>query len=122
VLPRPRTPIPIWVGGFSDAAYRRAARVGDGFISSMRSTTGPQHDLRGIVERLRTMVAEEGRDPSAFGIDAVVPATLKPTALADQLGTWRDAGLSHLTLYVHQAGDTPADTIARLLEYARVIG
>jgi probable F420-dependent oxidoreductase len=122
VLPRPHATIPIWVGGFSDAAYRRAARVGDGFISSLRSTTGPQNDLQGIVERVRALVAEAGRDPSAFGFDAVVPAALEPGALAEQLGTWRDAGLSHLTLYVHRAGDAPADTIARLSEYADTIG
>ncbi len=121
VLPRPHKTIPIWVGGFSDAAYHRAARVGDGFISSLRSTTGPQDDMRGIVDRLHTLVAEAGRDPSTFGVDAVVPAALDAGELAEQLDAWHGAGLSHVTLYVHRAGDAPSDTIARLGEYARVI-
>ena len=34
INPRPRRPIPIWFGGFVEAAYRRAARLGDGFIFS----------------------------------------------------------------------------------------
>ena len=30
--PRPRRAIPIWLGGFSEPAYRRGARLADGFI------------------------------------------------------------------------------------------
>lgn len=32
ILPRPRRQIPIWLGGFSEAAFDRAARIGDGFL------------------------------------------------------------------------------------------
>jgi probable F420-dependent oxidoreductase len=32
-FPKPKLPIPIWVGGNSDAAIRRAARIGDGWHS-----------------------------------------------------------------------------------------
>ena len=32
LLPLPKRSIPIWLGGFSEPAYRRAARLGDGFI------------------------------------------------------------------------------------------
>ena len=38
ILPRPKRPIPIWLGGFSDAAYDRAARIGDGFLFSGRNS------------------------------------------------------------------------------------
>jgi len=31
LLPKPVGPIPIWVGGGSEAAFRRAVRAGDGF-------------------------------------------------------------------------------------------
>ena len=34
ILPRPKRKIPIWLGGFSEAAYDRAARIGDGFLFS----------------------------------------------------------------------------------------
>src|SRR5207342_3061716 len=32
LLPKPARPIPIWLGGSSEAAYDRAARLADGFI------------------------------------------------------------------------------------------
>ena len=32
ILPRPKRLIPIWLGGSSEAAYDRAARIGDGFL------------------------------------------------------------------------------------------
>src|SRR5690348_7522991 len=32
ILPRPKRQIPIWLGGFSEAAYDRAARIGDGYL------------------------------------------------------------------------------------------
>jgi alkanesulfonate monooxygenase SsuD/methylene tetrahydromethanopterin reductase-like flavin-dependent oxidoreductase (luciferase family) len=32
ILPRPKRQIPIWLGGFSEAAYDRAARIGEGFL------------------------------------------------------------------------------------------
>ena len=37
ILPRPKRQIPIWLGGFSKAAFDRAARIGDGFLFSGRT-------------------------------------------------------------------------------------
>ncbi len=51
---RPRPPI--WVGGFSRAAVRRAARLGDGYIG----TGAMKEQYRWYVEELRAL----GRDPS----------------------------------------------------------
>ena len=58
VGPRPaRGDIPIWVGGHSAAALRRAARYGVGWVSPGGSTAGyPQ-----LVERAREVFAAEGR-------------------------------------------------------------
>jgi alkanesulfonate monooxygenase SsuD/methylene tetrahydromethanopterin reductase-like flavin-dependent oxidoreductase (luciferase family) len=39
ILPRPKRKIPIWLGGFSEAAFDRAARIGDGFLFSGRTQT-----------------------------------------------------------------------------------
>ena len=39
ILPRPKRQIPIWLGGFSEAAFDRAARIGDGFLFSGRTQT-----------------------------------------------------------------------------------
>ena len=78
VLPRPRSTIPIWLGGFSEAVYRRAARVADGFLYSLIGTAGPENDPRGTVMHLRDLVEAQGRDPSDFGIDLIVPVAVEP--------------------------------------------
>ena len=122
VLPRPRSVIPIWIGGFSEAAYRRAARVADGFLYSLIGTAGPEHDPRGTVEHLRTLVDEAGRDPSTFGIDLIVPIAVEPSELGTLLEQWRDSGISHLTLHAYRPGATAAETIDLLADYRRVIG
>ena len=56
---------PIWIGGSSDAALRRVARRGDGWIAVPRPTLA---ELAHDVERLRRLAEEAGRDPGALGI------------------------------------------------------
>ena len=53
---------PIWVAGRRDAAMRRAARYGDGWLPYFYS---PQR-YQDSVEKISGMVAEEGRDISGF--------------------------------------------------------
>lgn len=62
--PRPPHPIPILVGGVSDAALRRVARYGDGWHAW---TTLPEGAARDVA-RLRSMVEAEGRDPAAIRV------------------------------------------------------
>jgi probable F420-dependent oxidoreductase len=44
--PAPRAPVPIYVGGTSQAALRRAARLGDGWLSMIHS----EGELAGLIE------------------------------------------------------------------------
>ena len=67
VAPRPvQASVPIWVGGSSPVAVRRAAQYGDGWL--------PQgvrpRDLPGVVERIRRLRAEAGR-PERFDVGAL---------------------------------------------------
>lgn len=55
--PRPSKPVPIIVGGLSDAGLRRAGRLGDGWVSVMNTVD----DMREIVPKLRSHLAEAGR-------------------------------------------------------------
>jgi probable F420-dependent oxidoreductase len=48
---------PIWVGGRSDAALRRTARYGDGYVGYLLSAEG----FRQRMERIRTFTAAAGR-------------------------------------------------------------
>jgi probable F420-dependent oxidoreductase len=62
---------PLWVGGESGSAMRRAARLGDGWYPI---GTNPQHPLntlaryRAAVERLRKLTEEAGRDPAGVAL------------------------------------------------------
>lgn len=69
----PRPPvIPVIVGGGSDAALRRAARAGDGWIAP----TGPLADMPGEVARMRAALAAKERLADHFRI--VVPCLDAP--------------------------------------------
>ena len=73
--PAPRVQIPILIGGVSDAALRRAGRIGDGWISDIHTT----EELRGIVAKIREHRRAAGREGApleivaaasdAFGVD-----------------------------------------------------
>jgi probable F420-dependent oxidoreductase len=74
--PRPRQAggPPIWVGGSSPPALRRAAQRGDGWLP--QGTT--KDEMPGSIEAIRSMRAEAGRDgPFTFG------AILRPLYLGD---------------------------------------
>jgi probable F420-dependent oxidoreductase len=65
--PAPTRPIPILVGGHSDAALRRAARLGDGWMHG----GGPNDDLDGLLATLRAHRAEYGREKEPFEIHVI---------------------------------------------------
>lgn len=64
LAPRPLRKVPIWFGGFSQPAFRRAARLGDGFLVF----TNPESTVRA----LRSNLDQLDRDPNTFGIDIAV--------------------------------------------------
>ena len=61
-------PVPLWFGGSSDAARRRAAAVGDGWVPLFLAPDeyGP------ALAKLRLETAEAGRDPEAVQAGVVV--------------------------------------------------
>ncbi|GEL20630.1 LLM class flavin-dependent oxidoreductase [Pseudonocardia asaccharolytica] len=75
LLPRPETPIPIWVGGNSPGAHRRAGRLGDGWLSVF---AGPDQFGAGwseVVGHARAV----GRDPADLTAAAYVFAAIGRT-------------------------------------------
>jgi len=65
--PAPSEPVPIYVGGHTGVALRRAARVGDGWSSAMMRFD----ELRKVIDRLAALRAEYGRADQPFEIQAV---------------------------------------------------
>lgn len=65
--PAPTGTVPIYVGGLSKAGLRRAARLGDGWISVVNR----ESEIRGFVEELRRLREEWGRAALPFEIKVV---------------------------------------------------
>ena len=62
--PHPTSPVPIYSGGHSDAALRRAARHADGWIGNAY----PWDDAVHYVGKLKDLLAAEGRSDDPFEI------------------------------------------------------
>lgn len=93
IVPRPNRSIPIWVGGFSDAAFRRGVSLGDGFMYA-----GDEGRVIEARRRLHELAAEHGRDLDDFGEDFVAT---RPGSAADVRGLaerWQALGGSHLSI------------------------
>jgi probable F420-dependent oxidoreductase len=106
--PRPSTRIPLMVGGTSDAALRRAARVGD-----LWQAYGLTPDeFRALHTRLRSMASERVVSAGTV-IDA--PSNMDAVQLAAVVQDWRAAGAEHLA--IHPGGvDTAAERLTSLAE------
>ena len=65
--PAPSKPVPFYVGGHTDVALKRAARIGDGWTSAMM--TGDQ--LAETIGKLEALRAEYGRADVPFEYQAV---------------------------------------------------
>lgn len=90
INPRPRRQIPLWVGGHSEPAYERGARLGDGFLFA---ATGD-----GAVEawgRVRHHLGALGRSGADYGRELLAIFASNQQEAADHLKMWRDAGGTH---------------------------
>lgn len=65
--PAPTAPVPFYIGGHTDVALKRAARVGDGWTSAMM--TGSQ--IADTIGQLKALLAEFGRTDDPFEFQVV---------------------------------------------------
>ncbi|MEV0620252.1 TIGR03619 family F420-dependent LLM class oxidoreductase [Nonomuraea sp. NPDC050404] len=75
ICPTPAEPVPVYVGGDSEAALRRAARAGDGWIGN-RIYTEEQFDE--VLAALRRQLDANGRSGDPF--DIIAPLAVLPDA------------------------------------------
>jgi probable F420-dependent oxidoreductase len=102
-------PIPIWIGGQSDAAYRRMGRLADGWFPQVRPGEPLEH-AKAVVDQA---ARDAGRDPADIGMDGRVSAGEK---VADHVQRWRDAGATHLGVNTMGLGLSGVDEHLRALE------
>lgn len=98
--------VPIWVGGDSEAAFRRVARFGDAFHAAFQ----PLDTVATSWARVRQLVVEDGRDPTSVRLstrlyldpDGSMPASKSiagtTAEMVDTVGRWRDVGVDHVVL------------------------
>jgi alkanesulfonate monooxygenase SsuD/methylene tetrahydromethanopterin reductase-like flavin-dependent oxidoreductase (luciferase family) len=97
--PKPPERIPIWVGGISDAALRRAAR-NDGWLSDLQTSA----EIASCIDKVRGWRAELGHQDEPFD----VMASASDAFTLDGYRSLAAAGVTHvLTLpWIFTHGDT----------------
>lgn len=75
VSPRPAVPPPLWVGGGSVPALRRAARLASGWVAAGRQPTARFAEL---AARLDEVLAEEGRDRDTLAVGKRIYLLVEP--------------------------------------------
>ena len=86
--PAPSAYIPIWVGGISEAAMRRAARIADGWVTDLQSSA----EILSCVQRIQQYRKEYGRENLPFS----VMATPSDAYTIDGYKRLEDGGVSHI--------------------------
>jgi probable F420-dependent oxidoreductase len=108
MLPAPAARIPIYVGGLSEAALRRSARLGDGWVSDLHST----EEFREIIGRLRGYRDEYGR--GAERLDVIAACT--DAVDLDGYRRLEEIGVTHLQTQPWLFHSGPSDRLEDKLD------
>ncbi|MEO6091815.1 MAG: LLM class F420-dependent oxidoreductase [Novosphingobium sp.] len=116
INPRPRRQIPLWIGGNSEPAYERGARIADGFIFAADGRTGVE-----AWSRVEHHLRELGRPVDEYGRELLALFASNPQEAADHLRMFRDAGGTHGSVSSMNKGlgsdiDAHIDYIAKVMQ------
>ncbi len=115
----PQQPIPIWFGGHAEAVMRRVATIGDGWFPIFEIDDNGRKEL----DKLRSYIAEAGRDTSEIGIESFnTAAGTTPDDWAKSASAWKTEGATHISFNTMNAGfktlDEHIDAVRRFHEIA----
>ncbi|HET7036415.1 MAG TPA: LLM class F420-dependent oxidoreductase [Thermomicrobiaceae bacterium] len=112
-------PIPVWLGGRSEPAYQRIARIADGWMPQFR----PDAQGVAIVEHVRELTRAAGRDPSQLGMESRLSLAQMPREQwrAD-LERWRELGADYLSINTMGLGLSPREHIATVERVYQELG
>ncbi len=106
ISPRPRLPIPIWMGGNVDATLDRVGRLADGWFP-LRLTPA---ELPGRIERIHEAARLARREASGIGIGPTLRLSGDLAKDVDEALAWQEAGATHLNISTLASGhDTTAE-------------
>ena len=115
--PRPlQQPIPVWMGGASEAVLKRIGRIADGWLPATSATNLPEQ-----WETVKAAAVEAGRDPKEVGLQ---PRLNIGNVKEEDWRSWaedkRDLGAGRVVMYTMNCGlksvDEHVDTYRRFLE------
>ncbi len=120
---------PIWTGGISAPALRRAANLGDGWHGVRQSPADVARVMSGISQlRSRSGLTMEGYEISLraglditdapFGGDGRTPLRGSPDQVSADLSDYADAGLTYLVL--EPRAESPEQFLQQLERFARI--
>ncbi len=127
---------PIWTGGESPAALRRAGRLANAWYpigSNPRFPVGTPAQFAAYVARVKRYATEAGRDPSSLDFAYSAnwfndqqaqtlpdgqrrPLTGTPQQIADDIKRYEELGVRHIMVNVQ--GETQAQTLERMQRFA----
>ena len=113
-------PIPLWFGGHAEAALKRCARLGDGWMPQYRSAA----DARPALEKLARYRQEAGSDMTGFGIEPRFSyGDGDASAWLSVIEGWQASGATHISFNTMGHGfDTPARHLAAIRLLADAVG
>lgn len=111
MLPKPEHGIPLYVGGHSPIALRRAGRLGDGWLAQQSVASLDPGQLAEEIATVRSAAVEAGRDPDVLRVVLrLVDSTGRSDVVAGRIAELDAAGVDEIivdTDYLH--GDPKAE-------------
>ncbi|MCG8589266.1 MAG: TIGR03619 family F420-dependent LLM class oxidoreductase [Proteobacteria bacterium] len=111
ICPVPEAPLPILVGGHSEAALRRAARLGDGWMHA----GGDQATLETLLGRLKTLRREAGREREPFEVHVISMDAFR----LDGIRRLEDLGVTDAVVGFRNAYEPDTQTLQQKIDALR---
>jgi probable F420-dependent oxidoreductase len=120
IFPKPvQQPIPIWVGGYTDAALKRAAILGDGWLADISNET-PQ-SIAPKLDTLKRYATDAGRKPDDIGLELVDVHAEEQRDWAQWMQEWEAVGAGYMSITTRHAKlSTPQQHLDLLTKFIRV--